>query len=69
MAHLQRRVRFAGRVGGTRSLPAAGWPQIGASTVEAEWRSTSEGLGLDEQARRDFLHGNAEPVFRLEAYR
>jgi predicted TIM-barrel fold metal-dependent hydrolase len=23
-------------------------------------------LGLDDEARRDFLHGNAERVFRLE---
>lgn len=26
-------------------------------------------LGLDEVARHDFLHGNAERVFRLEANR
>jgi predicted TIM-barrel fold metal-dependent hydrolase len=26
-------------------------------------------LGLDDEARHDFLHGNAERVFRLEANR
>lgn len=41
----------------------------GLRVVPWLWDAPPTDLGLTDEGRRDFLHDNAEPVFRLEADR